>query len=169
MLPNNDIVLTWYSVDADFFRPIFEFFSGGAFSFEDFLERVLAIWTFYSILAFIASALFIFGIIYSYIRINQMGEQEEERLSEEEKMWKVPAAPTPAFKLGEIHDPVSLYKQDIFTVPVNLTGVPAISVPGGTVEREGIALPVGVQYIAPHGGETRLFDLGKKIYDAHKN
>ena len=62
-----------------------------------------------------------------------------------------------------------MYRADIFTVPVSLAGVPAISIPGGSVQRDGVALPVGVQYIAPHGGETRLFDLGKKIYDAHKN
>jgi aspartyl-tRNA(Asn)/glutamyl-tRNA(Gln) amidotransferase subunit A len=78
-----------------------------------------------------------------------------------------PSAPTPAFKLGEISDPVALYAQDIFTVPVNLTGVPAISIPGGTVEREGVSLPVGVQYIGPHGGDMRLFDIGKRIYDSN--
>lgn len=80
-------------------------------------------------------------------------------------MVLTPAAPTPAFIFGEHADPVSIYKQDIFTVPVNLTGVPAISIPGGTVERDDISLPVGVQYIAPHGGDARLFDFGKKIYD----
>ncbi len=79
-----------------------------------------------------------------------------------------PAAPTPAFKFGEFSDPVSVYKQDIFTVPVNLTGVPAISFPGGTVERDGISLPCGVQYIAPHGGEARLFAFGKAVYDSEK-
>jgi len=78
----------------------------------------------------------------------------------------VPTAPTPAFTFGAQADPVSMYKQDIFTVPVNLTGVPAISVPAGTVERDGILLPVGVQYIAPHGGDARLFDIGKKVYDS---
>jgi aspartyl-tRNA(Asn)/glutamyl-tRNA(Gln) amidotransferase subunit A len=77
-----------------------------------------------------------------------------------------PSAPTPAYLAGSLTDPVSIYKQDIFTVPVNLTGVPAISIPGGTVERDGKALPVGVQYIAPHGGDGRLFDLGIKMYDA---
>jgi len=76
-----------------------------------------------------------------------------------------PTAPTPAFKLGEKSDPVSMYKQDIFTVPVNLTGVPALTFPMGTVERDGVDLPVGVQYIAPHGGDTRLFEIGKKVYD----
>ncbi len=77
-----------------------------------------------------------------------------------------PTAPTPAFTLGSKSDPLSMYSQDIFTVPVNLTGVPAISVPMGTVEREGSALPVGVQYIGPHGGDARLFDIGKRTFDA---
>lgn len=76
-----------------------------------------------------------------------------------------PTAPTPAFVFGEMTDPVAMYKQDIFTVPVNLIGVPAISFPGGTVERAGVSLPVGVQYIAPHAGDARLFAFGKAVYD----
>jgi aspartyl-tRNA(Asn)/glutamyl-tRNA(Gln) amidotransferase subunit A len=76
-----------------------------------------------------------------------------------------PTAPTPAFKIGEQENPLAMYSQDIFTVPVNLTGVPAISFPVGTVKRDDKMLPVGVQYIAPHGGDARLFNLGKKIYD----
>lgn len=79
-----------------------------------------------------------------------------------------PTAPTPAFKLGEQSDPLSMYRQDIFTVPVNLTGVPAISIPMGTVERDAITLPVGVQYIGPLGGDARLFDIGKRTYDINK-
>jgi aspartyl-tRNA(Asn)/glutamyl-tRNA(Gln) amidotransferase subunit A len=60
-----------------------------------------------------------------------------------------------------------MYRQDVFTVPVNLTGVPAISIPArNTVDRDGTQLPVGVQYIAPHAGDARLFDIGKKMYDA---
>ena len=76
-----------------------------------------------------------------------------------------PTAPTPAFKVGEKSDPLSMYAQDVFTVPVNLTGVPAISVPGGTVIRDEQELPYGVQYIAPHGGDERLFDIGIRMYD----
>ncbi|HMO77934.1 MAG TPA: Asp-tRNA(Asn)/Glu-tRNA(Gln) amidotransferase subunit GatA [Candidatus Paceibacterota bacterium] len=76
-----------------------------------------------------------------------------------------PTTPTPAFKIGEKEDLLSMYLQDIFTVPVNLTGVPAISFPMGRVEREGKQLPLGVQYIAPHGGDARLFAVGKKVYD----
>jgi aspartyl-tRNA(Asn)/glutamyl-tRNA(Gln) amidotransferase subunit A len=76
-----------------------------------------------------------------------------------------PTAPTPAFKIGEQADPLAMYSQDIFTVPVNLTGVPAITIPAGIVNRDGIDLPVGVQYIAPLGGDARLFSIGKAIYD----
>lgn len=76
-----------------------------------------------------------------------------------------PTAPTPAFKIGEQEDPLAMYSQDIFTVPVNLTGVPALTFPMGHVEREGVSLPIGVQYIAPLGGDARLFSIGKKVYD----
>lgn len=76
-----------------------------------------------------------------------------------------PTAPTPAFKIGEKEDPLAMYRQDIFTVPVNLTGVPALSFPMGTVEDEGKQLPVGVQYIGPLGSDARLFSIGKRIYD----
>ncbi len=76
-----------------------------------------------------------------------------------------PTAPTPAFKFGEQEDPLAMYRQDIFTVPVNLTGVPALTFPMGEVDRNGKMLPVGVQYIGPHGGDARLFSIGKKVYD----
>lgn len=74
-----------------------------------------------------------------------------------------PTAPSPAFRIGEKSDPLSMYLTDVFTVPANLTGMPAISIPCGTVSRGGVDLPVGVQFMAPHNGEARLFDIGKKF------
>ena len=75
-----------------------------------------------------------------------------------------PTSPVPAFKIGEkANDPLAMYAADIFTVPVNLAGVPAISVPSGTVVREGKKLPVGFQLIAPHGGEETLFRIGEEV------
>lgn len=57
-----------------------------------------------------------------------------------------PTAPTPAFKLGEkTKDPLEMYLGDIFTVTANVTGVPAISVPGPEVEVDGKKLPFGFQ------------------------
>jgi len=74
-----------------------------------------------------------------------------------------PTMPTPAFRIGEKSDPVSLYLEDVFTVPGNLTGMPAISVPMGKVEDEGTMLPVGIQFMAAHGAESVLFDIGKRF------
>ncbi len=75
-----------------------------------------------------------------------------------------PTSPTPAFALGEkTDDPVAMYAADRFTVPVNLAGVPALSVPMGTVEREGTALPIGMQFIGAYGTDTHLFALGREF------
>lgn len=75
-----------------------------------------------------------------------------------------PTAPSPAPKIGEnASDPLAMYLLDIFTVTANLTGNPAISIPMGTVEREGKALPVGIQLTAAHGDEAGMFEIGKKL------
>lgn len=68
-----------------------------------------------------------------------------------------PTTPSPAFKFGEKSDPVSMYLEDVFTVTANLTGMPALSVPMGRVERDGVALPIGMHLTASHGGEATLF------------
>ena len=69
-----------------------------------------------------------------------------------------PAAPTTAFKLGEMtDDPLTMYMQDICTVPVNLAGLPALVAPVG-LDREG--LPIGLQLIGRGFGEEALFTLG---------
>ena len=80
-----------------------------------------------------------------------------------------PTSPVPAFRIGEKSgDPLAMYAADIFTVPVNLAGVPAMSVPSGSVEREGKQLPVGFQLIAPHGGEDTLFAIGRDVESANR-
>ncbi|OGZ04194.1 MAG: aspartyl/glutamyl-tRNA amidotransferase subunit A [Candidatus Lloydbacteria bacterium RIFCSPHIGHO2_01_FULL_41_20] len=72
-----------------------------------------------------------------------------------------PTTPSPAFKIGEkTGDPMQMYLADIFTVPVNLVGVPAISIPSG-VNKDN--LPLGLQLIAPWWGEQTLFEIGKSI------
>jgi aspartyl-tRNA(Asn)/glutamyl-tRNA(Gln) amidotransferase subunit A len=75
-----------------------------------------------------------------------------------------PTTPGPAFKIGEkINDPLSLYLEDVFTVPANIVGIPAISIPSGKVERDGASLPLGLQIMAPHNCENLLFEVGKKF------
>jgi len=61
-----------------------------------------------------------------------------------------PTSPTVAFKSGEkMDDPVAMYLSDVCTIPVNIAGLPAISVPGGMSE----GLPVGLQFIGPQMGD----------------
>ena len=66
-----------------------------------------------------------------------------------------PTMPTVAFRLGEKTDPLSMYLSDILTVPANLAGVPAISVPCGRSE----GLPVGLQIMGPHFQDERVIDV----------
>jgi len=69
-----------------------------------------------------------------------------------------PTAPTPPFRLGEkLDDPLAMYLSDIFTISVNLAGVPALALPCGFAPGQ---LPIGMQLIAPPFGEEILFQLG---------
>jgi len=74
-----------------------------------------------------------------------------------------PTCPAPAFLFGAKSDPLAMYAEDIFSVPANLAGVPAISVPMGTVMRDGVDLPVGFQIIGAHGNEEMLFKIGNDV------
>jgi len=66
-----------------------------------------------------------------------------------------PTTATPAFKIGEkMQDPVSMYLSDIYTVPVNIAGIPAISIPCG---KDKNGLPIGMQLLGKHFDETTLF------------
>ncbi|GAB4303266.1 MAG: Asp-tRNA(Asn)/Glu-tRNA(Gln) amidotransferase subunit GatA [Desulfuromonadia bacterium] len=69
-----------------------------------------------------------------------------------------PVAPTPAFAIGEkVNDPLTMYLSDIFTIPVNLAGTCAISVPAGF---SGGGLPIGVQFIGRPFGEETILRVG---------
>lgn len=94
--------------------------------------------------------------------VREQIREDFKRVFEEVDVIATPTTPTPAFKIGEkSDDPLAMYAADIFTVPINLTGVPAISVPMGRVTREGTELPVGMQFIAPHGFDSSLFSIGE--------
>ncbi|MCA9580405.1 MAG: Asp-tRNA(Asn)/Glu-tRNA(Gln) amidotransferase subunit GatA [Myxococcales bacterium] len=72
-----------------------------------------------------------------------------------------PTTPTPAFGLGEkVEDPLSMYLADIFTVPANLAGIPAISIP---VAVSGEGLPIGLQFMAPAFEEATLVGLAQAV------
>ena len=89
--------------------------------------------------------------------------QEYEDAFQNVDVIAFPTTPSPAFKFGEKSDPLAMYLGDIFTITANLTGMPAISIPMGTVEREGKELPVGIHFTAPHQAENLLFEIGESV------
>jgi len=77
-----------------------------------------------------------------------------------------PCAPTPAFRLGELQDPLTMYLNDLFTIPSSLAGVCAASVPAGFTEPAG--LPVGVQFICGGFEETKLLGICRAFEEVSK-
>jgi aspartyl-tRNA(Asn)/glutamyl-tRNA(Gln) amidotransferase subunit A len=71
-----------------------------------------------------------------------------------------PTSPTVAWKLGErLDDPTAMYVADITTIPANLAGIPALSLPMGLSE----GLPVGFQFMAPAREDARLYKVGAAL------
>jgi aspartyl-tRNA(Asn)/glutamyl-tRNA(Gln) amidotransferase subunit A len=75
----------------------------------------------------------------------------------------MPVAPTTAFKTGEkVDDPLKMYLSDIYTIAVNLAGIPGISIPCGF---DGAGLPIGLQILTPAFSEAKLLRIAR-MYEA---
>ncbi len=74
-----------------------------------------------------------------------------------------PAAPSPAFNIGELSDdPITMYLSDIYTIAVNLAGLPGMSIPAGFVNNR----PVGLQLIGKHFSEAKLLNIAHQYQQA---
>jgi aspartyl-tRNA(Asn)/glutamyl-tRNA(Gln) amidotransferase subunit A len=74
-----------------------------------------------------------------------------------------PTTPTTAFKLGAVTDPLDMYKADVFTIPADLAGLPAISIPAG---RDVAGLPIGLQLMGPRMGDAELLSVANVLFTA---
>ena len=82
--------------------------------------------------------------------------QDFQKAFEQVDVILTPTSPTPAFKIGEkVDDPIKMYLSDIYTVPINLAGVPALSLSCGKIGN----LPVGLQIIGKHFSEDLIFQV----------
>lgn len=96
------------------------------------------------------------GRYYAKAQIARRNIREDfERAFHEVDIIAGPTMPTVAFRLGEKTDPLSMYLSDILTVPANLAGIPAISVPCGRVD----GLPVGLQLMGRQFEDERVVDV----------
>ncbi len=78
-----------------------------------------------------------------------------------------PCAPTPAFRLGELQDPLTMYLNDLFTIPSSLAGVCASSVPAGF--SGDTKMPVGVQFVCGAFDEAKLLRVSKAFEEIRGN
>ena len=88
-------------------------------------------------------------------KVRHLIKDEFEAVFDEADLILSPVAPTPAFRFGEMADPLQMYLSDAYTIGINLAGLPAISLP---VQKTDDGLPVGLQLIGKHFDEQTLFD-----------
>lgn len=75
-----------------------------------------------------------------------------------------PTSPFDAFPVGSIHDPIQMYLEDIYTIAINLAGLPAISVPNGLSPNHK---PLGVQFIGPQGEDHKVLRFAQAFETIH--
>ena len=91
-------------------------------------------------------------------KVRTLIRQDFEKAFKKVDVLMTPVAPTPAFKLGEkIKDPLQMYLCDVFTGPVSLAGLPAVSLPVGKIDN----LPVGLQIIGKPFEEDKILEISK--------
>ncbi len=91
-------------------------------------------------------------------KVRTLIKRDFEKAFEQVDCLLAPVAPTPAFKIGaHTGDPVQMYLEDIFTAPVNLAGIPGLSIPCGFAKEH---LPIGMQILGPQWGEEVILQAG---------
>ncbi|OZS76749.1 Asp-tRNA(Asn)/Glu-tRNA(Gln) amidotransferase GatCAB subunit A [Tetzosporium hominis] len=96
-------------------------------------------------------------------KVRTLIKQDFENVFENYDVIVGPTTPTPAFKVGEkVDDPLTMYANDILTIPVNLAGVPGISIPCGFAD----GLPLGLQIIGKHFDESTIYQVASAYESA---
>ena len=98
------------------------------------------------------------------LKVRRLISDDFKQAFEKSDVLLTPATPSSAFAIGEnLDDPLAMYMNDVFTVTVNLAGLPGISVPAG-LDAQG--LPLGLQLIGQPFGEEALLGMAEKIEQA---
>jgi len=94
-------------------------------------------------------------------KVRRLIREDYQKAFKEVDVIVSPTSPFPPFRLGEkLSDPLQMYLADIYTVPMNLAGVPAISIPAGLTAQ---GLPIGIQFVANAFEETKLFQVAHAL------
>jgi aspartyl-tRNA(Asn)/glutamyl-tRNA(Gln) amidotransferase subunit A len=97
-------------------------------------------------------------------KVRTLIKRDFEQAFESVDLIAAPATPSTAFRLGEhTEDLLAMYLEDIFTLPANLAGIPAMALPAGF---DALGLPIGMQLMAPAFQEARLFQAADAFQQA---
>ena len=92
-------------------------------------------------------------------QVRRLISEDFKRALSEVDVLMGPVTPSPAFRIGEkTGDPVQMYLEDIYTIAINLAGLPALSIPAGFID----GLPVGLQVIGNYFSEAQLLNIGHR-------
>ncbi|CAG7843956.1 Glutamyl-tRNA(Gln) amidotransferase subunit A [Pseudoclavibacter triregionum] len=98
-------------------------------------------------------------------KVRTLVQRDFAQAFEQVDVMTAPTSPTTAFRLGaKLEDPTAMYVADITTIPANLAGVPAISIPAGLSPED--SLPVGIQFMAPAREDARLYTVAGALEQA---
>jgi aspartyl-tRNA(Asn)/glutamyl-tRNA(Gln) amidotransferase subunit A len=101
-------------------------------------------------------------------KVRQLIINEFQSAFSEVDLLITPTTPTPPFKFGEkTGDPLKMYLEDVYTVPANIAGLPALNVPVGKINHQDSNLPVGLQIMGPQLSDYKVLQLGEKIEDIY--
>lgn len=98
-------------------------------------------------------------------KVRRLIVQKYEEAFKQCDLIATPTSPFVAFKMGSIKDPIQMYLEDIYTISINLAGVPAVSIPSGT---NADGLPMGLQLIGPQTEDARVLQAAHAFEQASK-
>ncbi len=113
---------------------------------------------------FVLSSGYMDAYYYKAVAMRNLIKEELSKVFESVDAIVTPTSPEPAFEIGAKSDPLSMYAADIFTVPVNIAKLPAISVPSGKAGD----LPLGIQFISNEFEDFKMFDIAKDFERAYE-
>jgi aspartyl-tRNA(Asn)/glutamyl-tRNA(Gln) amidotransferase subunit A len=138
-------------ISSDSLRDLYEKTRGYGFG-EEVKRRIL-------IGTFTLSAAYYDAYFEKAQKVRRVISNKLAKIFEKYDFIVTPTSPIVAFKIGSVSDPIVYYMMDIFTIPANLAGIPAISIPFGTVEN----LPVGIQIMGPRFSDAKLLGFADWI------
>jgi aspartyl-tRNA(Asn)/glutamyl-tRNA(Gln) amidotransferase subunit A len=113
--------------------------------------------------AFVLSAGYYDAYYKKAASVRQLITDELDAALQSADVLLTPTTPTTAFKLGAVTDPLEMYKADVFTIPADLAGAPAISFPAG---KDTAGLPVGLQLMGPRWSDADVLSYANVLFTA---